>query len=105
MEDLWKKFKEETKEHIQKINEFLNETSSGEKSHPSETVEIKDETSDMKQIQQIVLDNETSDNSRKNIYGKLKDTVKEIMEREHVSRAQAYRKAKKEFSTIKNKPL
>jgi hypothetical protein len=100
MEDLWKKFKEETKEHMQKINEFLNETSLDEKSHPIET-ETKDETSEMEQVQQIVLDNETSDNSRKNIYGKLKYIVDEIMKREHVSRAQAYRKAKKEFSTVK----
>ena len=100
MEDLWKKFKEETQESMRKINEFLNETSSDEKSHPSEVARIKDETSEMEQVQQIVLDNETSDNSRKNIYGKLKDVVEEIMKREHVSRAQAYRKAKKEFSKV-----
>ena len=96
MEDLWKKFKEETQEHIQKINEFLSEISSDEKSHTKEIEVINDETSKVnEQVEQVVLDNETSDISRKNIYGKLRDLVKEIMEKEHVSRAQAYRKAKK----------
>ena len=95
MEDLWKKFKEETQEHLQKINEFLSEISSDEKSHTKEIV-VNDETSKVnEQVEQVVLDNETSDTSRKNIYGKLRNLVKEIMEKEHVSRAQAYRKAKK----------
>ncbi len=92
MEDLWKKFKEETQESMRKINEFLNETSSNEKSQTSELEVIKDETS--KIGEQIVIEDEKSI-SRKNVYGKLKDVVKDIMERENVSRAQAYRKAKK----------
>lgn len=92
MEDLWKKFKEETQEQMQKINEFLDEKSSSKKSH-DET--IKNETSKVnEQIKQIVLD-ETTEASRKDIYGKLKDMVRDIMEKEHVSRAQAYRKAKR----------
>jgi len=119
MEDLWKKFKEETREHMQKINEFLDEKSSDENS----TKEIKNEIS-LNTEQQVVLNNETSEidklpkqifiekdetskliqemfpakkylPERKDIYGKLKEIVKEIMEKEHVSRAQAYRKAKK----------
>ena len=133
MEDIWKKFKEETKEHMQKINEFLNEVSSIEKPKliepekpslipnfekinetsanetsqmPQQTVwiekspnEISGETSKIpEQIQQVVLENETSQNSkltRKEVYGKMRELVKEIMEKENVSRAQAYRKAKK----------
>jgi len=115
MEDLWKKFKEETRGHIQKINEFLNEISSNEKSLLNEEI-TKNEKSQMPQplpepvlpvpqlpehipqnFSQIYLENETSKNSqtRKNNYGKLKQAVKEIMEKEHLSRAQAYRKAKK----------
>lgn len=130
MEDIWKKFKEETKEHIQKINEFLNETSSIEKpkliepEKPSlipnsekinetsanetsqQTVwiekspsEILNETSKLsEEIQQVVLENEKSQqSSRKEVYGKMRNLVKEIMEKENVSRAQAYRKAKKMF--------
>ena len=92
MEDLWKKFKEETQENMRKINEFLNETSSNEKSQPNEPGIIKSETS--KIGEQIVLEDEKSI-SRKVVYGKLKNLVKDIMERENVSRAQAYRKAKK----------
>ena len=99
MEDLWKKFKEETQEHMQKINEFLNETSSNEKSLQDEMEIAKNETSKInEQTQQIVLDNEISF-ERKKIYGKLKDLVVEIMENEHMSRAQAYRKAKKKILT------
>ncbi len=110
MEDLWKRFKEETRGHIQKINEFLNEESAKEKTlTPTEPLtvlnsetqkeinqQIIDETS--KQIEQAVWIEKSSENSsRKEIYGNLKDLVKEIMEKEHVSRAQAYRKARKRF--------
>lgn len=100
MEDLWKKFKQETKEDLSKINEFLNEISHLEKSHQT-TKRIS---------RHLILDKETltaieninkkpqrknKTSSRKKIYGKLKDLVKEIMERENLSRAQAYRVAKK----------
>jgi len=113
MEDLWKKFKQETKEDLLKIKEFLNETSLNEKSEQvakrisrhlvldEETVlaiknanERLDETS----IKQI---NEKSQKiPRKKIYGKLKDLVKEIMEKENLSRAQAYRKAKERLINV-----
>ena len=113
MEDLWKKFKQETKEDLLKIKEFLNETSLNEKSDQvakrisrhlvldEETVlaiknanERLDETS----IKQI---NEKSQKiPRKKIYGKLKDLVKEIMEKENLSRAQAYRKAKERLINV-----
>ncbi len=98
MEDLWKKFREETKDHMERINAFLKERSQNNGKNSSEVkVEVKlgNEIS-----QQIVLDDETSKNeishvSKKDNYGRLKDLVKEIMEKEHVSRAQAYRRAKK----------
>jgi len=51
----------------------------------------KDETSQL--IQEMFSGKPLSD--RKKTYGKLRDMVKEIMEREHVSRAQAYRRAKR----------
>jgi len=100
MEDLWKKFKQETEKHIEKINEFLNETSLKEKSHLIEPeIILNNEKSQVpEQIQQVVLEEKTPKKlSRKQTYGKLKDLVKEIMEKENVSRAQAYRKAKKRF--------
>ena len=120
MEDLWKKFKEETQQHMQKINDFLNETSPDEKSQPIEIEkqvinlenekshqtawiekypnEISNKTEINEQVQQVVLENnETTKIKRKEIYGKMRDLVKEIMERENVSRAQAYRRAKKRF--------
>ncbi len=99
MEDLWKKFKEETKEHIEKINEFLNELN--EKSHFQEPLIINEKSQIFEQTQQVVLEDEKSKRishvPRKKIYGKLKNLVKEIMEKENVSRAQAYRRAKKRF--------
>jgi len=103
MEDLWKKFKKETKDDLSKINEFLE--SVNEKSHTenlNETSHIEDQAS-----KNMVLDknnlisdekikNENSKKtSRKEVYGKLKDTVKELMEKQGLSRAQAYRRAKK----------
>jgi hypothetical protein len=106
MEDLWKKFKEETKEHMEKINEFLKERSLNNENISNETkVEAKPEVKLNNEIsQQIVLEDETSKNeishvSRKDSYGKLKNLVKEIMEKEHVSRAQAYRRAKKRLDS------
>jgi hypothetical protein len=51
-----------------------------------------DETS---QLIQEMFPNKTSHSERKKTYGKLRDKVKEIMEKEHLSRAQAYRKAKR----------
>ena len=105
MEDHWKKYKQEMQEHMEKINEFLNETSSNEKSRlikPEEPVIILDnEKSHIPEQAQQVFSQENKKpekSSRKKIYGKLKDLVKEIMEKENVSRAQAYRRAKKRFS-------
>ena len=104
MEDSWKKFKEEIQEHIQKINEFLNETSSNEKSnHATKQISrhlVLDEETLLAIKNANKKSNETFNkkpkiSSRKKIYGKLKDIVKEIMEKENLSRAQAYRKAKK----------
>jgi len=83
MEELWKKFKEDTKEDLEKINEFLN---SLEKSKTrKKNIELKSSLS------------ETSmkiSHERREIYGKLRDMVKQIMEKEKISRAQAYRRAK-----------
>jgi len=104
MEEVWEKFKKETQGHMEKINGFLSETSFDEE--PKEVA---------RQISKhLVLDEETllavknaneksSETSliqekatpRKRIYGKLKDVVKDIMQKEKVSRAQAYRRAKK----------
>lgn len=128
MEDLWKKFKEETQESMQKINEFLNETSSDEKSQSNEMImEISQGPESIPQPMlpqplpeippQVVLDDEKSKisqlveemfpakkslSNRKKIYGKLRDVVKEIMKKENVSRAQAYRKAKKRILNDKS---
>jgi hypothetical protein len=128
MEDLWKKFKEETREDVLKINEFLNldkeseddtldETSLNEtfsqfceevRSLISDVKLIKDEKS--QRIKPIVenstnetsIKQNTSNNSiisdrssRKDVYGKMRNLVRDIMEKDHLSRAQAYRKAKK----------
>jgi ElaB/YqjD/DUF883 family membrane-anchored ribosome-binding protein len=125
MEDIWKKFKQETQKHVQKINEFLNEKSSKENSQLHEPekamtdlnkemyqineqvqqIFLKDEDVShqspmevQKQIEQAVWIEKSNENfhvSRKKIYGRLRDLVKEIMEKENLSRAQAYRKAKK----------
>jgi len=113
MEDLWKKFMEETEEHMQKIKNFLDEM----KSHAIEPTQPEipitkpdDEKSKIPEIpQQVFMDetsqliqemfpNKTYDSERKNNYGKLRDKVKEIMEKEHLSRAQAYRRAKRNLS-------
>ena len=99
MEDLWKKFKEETREHMQKINDFLHEKSLEEKNRLTEQEKIRNEMSNtIQQTQQIVLNEDELINSQfpeKKSYGKLKNMVKEIMEKENLSRAQAYRLAKK----------
>jgi len=78
--DLWKKFKEDTREDMLKIKEFLRST---------ENLKNDELTKD--------LSNEISQDkshNRREIYGKMRCLVKEIMEKEQVSRAQAYRKAK-----------
>jgi hypothetical protein len=101
MEDLWKKFKEDIQEPMKIINEFLNEKSLNEKSHAVETqkpmTNLDNETSKMTEISQRIVLDELIDSqfSKKKSYGKLRNAVKEIMEKEHVSRAQAYRIAKK----------
>jgi hypothetical protein len=112
MEDLWKKFIEETEEHMQKIKKFLNEM----KSDAIEPIQPEipltkpdDEKSKIPELpQQVFMDetslieemfpNKTYHSERKNNYGKLRDKVKEIMEKEHLSRAQAYRRAKRNLS-------
>lgn len=84
MEELWKKFKEDTKQDLVEIHEFLN---SLEKSR------IRKKNRELNKS----LFNETSikiSHERREIYGKLRDIVKSIMEKENISRAQAYRKAK-----------
>ncbi len=116
MEDLWKKFREETEEHIQKIKEFLDEIKSDAIEPPKPEIPItkpNDEKSKIPELPQQVFMDETSllikemfpdktSHSGKKTYGKLRDKVKEIMEKEHLSRAQAYRKAKK-ISLVNNK--
>jgi hypothetical protein len=108
MENLWKKFKQETEKDMLKIRNFLDEISFNETSPK----EIK--TIPAKRISRhLVLDKETltaintkpkvskkksqkrKASPRKKIYGKLSNLVKEIMETENLSRAQAYRVARK----------
>jgi hypothetical protein len=109
MEDLWRKFKQETENDLMKIRDFLDEISSDETSP-------KEITPSPKRVSRhLVLDKETVtaiENSkkksqakkktspRKKIYGKLTTLVKEIMENENLSRAQAYRIAKKRIANI-----
>ena len=117
MEDLWKKHKEEIRQHLSNIENFLqseikiNETFRINEKSQKNTIE-----NDIQQIQDnIVLDEniKISDefkmktkakkkkgrprSARREIYGKLKDTVKHLMEKENLSRAQAYRRAKKMY--------
>jgi hypothetical protein len=105
MEELWKKFKEETKEDMEKIGEFLRESRFVK---PMEKEPNSFQPQPLEKIernisQQIVLDDENSkkDVSSNKNYGSLTKTVKEIMAKEHISRAQAYRRAKK-ISTEKS---
>jgi len=113
MEDLWKKFKQETKEDLLKIKEFLNETSLNEKSEQVAKRISRHLVLDEKTVLAIKNANERLDETsikqineksqkipRKKIYGKLKDLVKEIMEKENLSRAQAYRKAKERLINV-----
>lgn len=112
MEDLWKKFKQETERDMTKIKKFLDEISFDETS-PKEIKIVP-----RKRISRhLVLDEETLTaintkqnapkkksqpmkvSARKKIYGKLSTLVKEIMEAEDLSRAQAYRVAKKRLVT------
>lgn len=84
MEELWKKFKEDTKEDLEKINEFLVslEKSKTRKKDIGLNKSSFNETSTM------------ISHERREIYGKLRDMVRQIMEKEKISRAQAYRRAK-----------
>jgi polyhydroxyalkanoate synthesis regulator phasin len=108
MEDIWKKFREETEEHMQKIKKFLNEMKSDviEPTQPEIPItKPNDEKSKIPELPQQVFTDETSQliqemfpnktSHREKTYGKMRDLVKDIMEKEHLSRAQAYRKAKK----------
>ncbi|MFH0929505.1 MAG: hypothetical protein V1818_04105 [Candidatus Aenigmatarchaeota archaeon] len=97
MEDLWHKFKQETKDDLKKIRGFLDEISHHEKSQKT-----------VKRTKNVALGVATKKKPaskpktvtpRKKIYGKLKDLVNEIMEAENLSRAQAYRVARKRFET------
>lgn len=58
---------------------------------PKQLFVDKDETSQL--IQEMFYSKPLS--NRRKTYGKLRDMVKGIMEKEHVSRAQAYRRAKR----------
>ena len=88
MEDVWQKFKSETSDDLKKIRNFLNEISHDEKSIEKKIV---------KRITSKVSEKRTP---RKKIYGKLKDMVQEIMEKENLSRAQAYRVARKRLDNF-----
>ena len=107
MEDIWKKFKQETEKDMSKIKNFLDEISFGE-TNPKEIHKKKAAThldSEKKKpaakITKPMVSRKKShdkkDTPRKKIYGKLSDLVREIMEKENLSRAQAYRVAKKRF--------
>lgn len=104
MEELWKKFKEETQDHIEKISGFLNETSFDDSPEEVSRQISKHLVLDEETVIAIKNANEKSPETsqiqekatpRKRIYGKLKDVVRDIMEKGKVSRAQAYRRAKK----------
>ena len=88
MEDLWQKFKEETTEDLKKIRNFLDEMSQNEKS-----LEKKLEKSIVSKEKKLLK------TPRKEIYGKMRDLVNDIMEKENLSRAQAYRLARKRIET------
>ena len=91
MEDLWQKFKEETTEDLNKIKNFLNEMSQDEKSLEKKIV---------KHLSPKPARPVKTRTPRKKIYGKLKDLVQEIMEKENLSRAQAYRVARKRLDNF-----
>ena len=92
VEDIWQRFKQETEHDVNKIRNFLNEMSHNEKS-PRKIV--------AKRVESVAVSHKPKAHSeRKKIYGKLKDLVKELMERENLSRAQAYRVAKKNLGKI-----
>lgn len=91
MEDLWKKFKDETTEDLNKIKNFLDEMSHDEKSFERKIV---------RKIAPKQPSGGKKHSSRKKIYGKLSNLVKEIMEKENLSRAQAYRVARKRFDNF-----
>lgn len=94
MEDLWYRFRQETKDDLDKIRSFLDEISHHEKSQKTvpevkKTVVAARKSSEKKKTPKGIV------TPRKKIYGKLKDIVNEIMEVENLSRAQAYRVARK----------
>jgi hypothetical protein len=111
MEDMWKKFKEETRQDMENVKEFLRQASANpmipepsmfqpkplEKIDPriSSQVVLEDEKSQtlISQIQDCAQD--PLDVSKKKAYGSLAEMVRQLMEKENVSRAQAYRRAKK----------
>lgn len=104
MEDIWKKFKQETENDILKIRNFLDEISSDETSPKEKAVSPKVVSRHLVLDKETVVAVEKSKNKsqtkkqhspRKKIYGKLTNLVKEIMEKENLSRAQAYRVARK----------
>jgi hypothetical protein len=116
MEEIWKKFKEETKGDMERIEDYLKNASvlNPLDKEPNMFQPRPLERIDQEISNQVVLENEKSQTiiaqpvkdcvpevslvpeaSRKKMYGSLSAAVKEIMEKEHVSRAQAYRKAKK----------
>lgn len=93
MEDLWQKFKSETSEDLNKIKNFLdeishNETSTKEKTKRNTVSKAKKSSEKIEHV------------PRKKIYGKLRGLVKEIMEKENLSRAQAYRLARKRLDNF-----
>lgn len=109
MENLWKKHKTEIKDHLSKIEGFLklelNDTSrineiSQEKIMKNEIEQnqpniFSDENLQISDEIQVKTKRGRPRSKRREIYGKLRDIVKNIMKKEGLSRAQAYRKAKK----------
>jgi hypothetical protein len=109
MEDMWKKFKQETSQDMENIKEFLRQASSPiipepsmfqpkplEKIDPriSNQVVLEDDKSQTLISQMPTCAQEPQDISRKKFYGSLTETVKQLMQNEQISRAQAYRRAK-----------
>ena len=103
MEELWEKFKKETREHLEIVNEFIEEKSVS--NNTNETLPPQPKTVEVvnAEISQNVFIDEDEKSPlkkkpkfpRKRKYGSLKDKVNELMEKEKISRAHAYRMAKK----------
>lgn len=105
MEDIWKKFKEETKGDMEKIHSFIKDmnTQIPGREEPNSFMPQRIENVELEIAQQVIIEDETLKKETTNVskpksYGSMSSMVKEIMEKYQISRAQAYRKARKLIS-------